>query len=243
MEHVGAEGTEVTATALNDYRQHDPAWRISTASRSILAMKRDGEDMPIRDKGPLFIVYPYDSDPELAHGQILQPLGLAGERAGRPLSRPLSRGSGHARSTKIIQVFCSSRSLRWSWLGRLHVRDHSRAAAGARQDSSATTSPTTPSQAVIEFQRLQRRCCSSTASGRRRTSRKPSSASRSSTTASRSSTHGEFLSFIRCRRRAHRRSRALQGGCSPRRSDHGERRTRARCGSSRCSSLSRSSRS
>lgn len=31
----------------------------------ILAMKRDGNYMPVRDKGPLFIIYPYDSDPQL----------------------------------------------------------------------------------------------------------------------------------------------------------------------------------
>jgi hypothetical protein len=31
----------------------------------ILALKRDGEYMTVRDKGPLFIVYPFDSDPEL----------------------------------------------------------------------------------------------------------------------------------------------------------------------------------
>ena len=31
----------------------------------LLALKRDGEYMPTRDKGPLFIVYPYDSEPEL----------------------------------------------------------------------------------------------------------------------------------------------------------------------------------
>ena len=31
----------------------------------ILALKMNGEYMRIRDKGPLFIVYPYDSSPEL----------------------------------------------------------------------------------------------------------------------------------------------------------------------------------
>ena len=31
----------------------------------ILALKRNGEYMPVSDKGPLFIVYPYDSDPAL----------------------------------------------------------------------------------------------------------------------------------------------------------------------------------
>ena len=31
----------------------------------ILAMKRNGDYMPVRDKGPLFVIYPYDSEPEL----------------------------------------------------------------------------------------------------------------------------------------------------------------------------------
>ena len=33
----------------------------------ILALKRDGQYMSVRDKGPLFIVYPFDSDPALRH--------------------------------------------------------------------------------------------------------------------------------------------------------------------------------
>ena len=31
----------------------------------LLAIKRNGQYMPVSDKGPLFIVYPYDSSPEL----------------------------------------------------------------------------------------------------------------------------------------------------------------------------------
>jgi hypothetical protein len=31
----------------------------------ILALKRNGEYMPVRDKGPLFVIYPFDSKPEL----------------------------------------------------------------------------------------------------------------------------------------------------------------------------------
>jgi hypothetical protein len=31
----------------------------------LLALKRDGNYLTVRDKGPLFIVYPYDSDPAL----------------------------------------------------------------------------------------------------------------------------------------------------------------------------------
>jgi hypothetical protein len=68
MEHVGAKGTEVTASALNDYQSTIP---MSDFDRFevVLAMKRDGEEMPIRDKGPLFIVYPFDSSEELQSEQ------------------------------------------------------------------------------------------------------------------------------------------------------------------------------
>ena len=64
MRHVGATGESVTAMALNDFSTEIP---ISDFSRygAILALKRDGNYMPVRDKGPLFLVYPYDSSPEL----------------------------------------------------------------------------------------------------------------------------------------------------------------------------------
>lgn len=65
MEHVGAEGSEVTATALNDYQSTIPMEDFERFD-VILALKRDGLEMPIRDKGPLFIVYPFDSEPELS---------------------------------------------------------------------------------------------------------------------------------------------------------------------------------
>ena len=64
MKQVGASGTTIQALALNDYSTDIP---IEDFNRYdvILALKRDGEYMPVRDKGPLFVVYPYDSDPEL----------------------------------------------------------------------------------------------------------------------------------------------------------------------------------
>lgn len=64
MEAVGATGSEVVATALNDYSATLP---LSDFARFgvILATKRDGAYMPVRDKGPLFIVYPFDNDPDL----------------------------------------------------------------------------------------------------------------------------------------------------------------------------------
>ena len=64
LEAVGASGEQVTAVALNDYKATIPAEDFAKFD-VLLALKRDGEYMPVRDKGPLFIVYPYDSDPEL----------------------------------------------------------------------------------------------------------------------------------------------------------------------------------
>ena len=69
MQAVGAFGTEVVVSALNGYVIEIP---MSDFERygALLAMKRDGVDMPVRDKGPLFIVYPYDSRPELRSQQF-----------------------------------------------------------------------------------------------------------------------------------------------------------------------------
>lgn len=66
MQAVGATGESVTAIALNDYTTEIPLADFH-AYGTILALKRDGNYMPVRDKGPLFVVYPYDSDPELKH--------------------------------------------------------------------------------------------------------------------------------------------------------------------------------
>ena len=63
---VGASGDTVIATALNDYETCIPVSDF-TEFEVLLALKRDGEYMAVRDKGPLFIVYPYDSDPVLKH--------------------------------------------------------------------------------------------------------------------------------------------------------------------------------
>ncbi len=64
MTFVGAHGSEVLATALNDYRSAIPMSDFDSYD-VVLALRRDGKLMPIRDKGPLFIVYPFDSDPKL----------------------------------------------------------------------------------------------------------------------------------------------------------------------------------
>jgi hypothetical protein len=64
MQTVGAAGDTVIATALNDYETRIPISDF-TEFNVLLALKRDGEYMPVRDKGPLFMVYPFDSDPAL----------------------------------------------------------------------------------------------------------------------------------------------------------------------------------
>lgn len=66
MDAVGAKGTSLTVTALNDYATDVPVEDFKTHP-VILAVKRDGNYMPVRDKGPLFIVYNYDSNAELQH--------------------------------------------------------------------------------------------------------------------------------------------------------------------------------
>jgi len=64
MDYVGAKGSVVKVTALNDYTTDIPLSDFKKYN-VILALKINGEYMRVRDKGPLFVVYPYDSLPEL----------------------------------------------------------------------------------------------------------------------------------------------------------------------------------
>jgi hypothetical protein len=60
----GQPAVQADVTALNDYSATIPAedWEQRGA---ILAARQGGETMRIRDKGPYWIMYPIDSDPEL----------------------------------------------------------------------------------------------------------------------------------------------------------------------------------
>lgn len=69
MQAVGATGTLVRAIALNDYTTDIPVADFQRYG-VLLAIKRNGEYMPVRDKGPLFIVYPFDKYPELQSHQF-----------------------------------------------------------------------------------------------------------------------------------------------------------------------------
>jgi hypothetical protein len=61
---VGADGTTVSATAVNDYSVTIPVEDWVTGG-PLLALERDGKPMSVRDKGPIWVVYPYDSSPDL----------------------------------------------------------------------------------------------------------------------------------------------------------------------------------
>ena len=64
LEKAGAKGQTLSVAALNNYRSEIPVSDLAEHG-VILAYKQDGEYMPISDKGPLFVVYPFDADPEL----------------------------------------------------------------------------------------------------------------------------------------------------------------------------------
>ncbi len=66
LDTVSATGTTITAHALNDYAADLPA-EDADKYGVILATRMDGELLPVRDKGPIFVIYPYDSDPVLQH--------------------------------------------------------------------------------------------------------------------------------------------------------------------------------
>jgi len=55
----------VTATAANDYSVEIPVSDFLDYD-VILAITMDGERLTLRDKGPLWIVYPRDDHPELS---------------------------------------------------------------------------------------------------------------------------------------------------------------------------------
>lgn len=58
LDRVGAKGTTMKASALNDYEIQIPFEDLQY--NPLIATKVDGEVLKIRDKGPLWIVYPRD---------------------------------------------------------------------------------------------------------------------------------------------------------------------------------------
>ena len=65
MKYVKADGKTATLVALNDYRA-DLTLADMDKYDVILAYRRNGVDLPVRDKGPFFVVFPFADVPELA---------------------------------------------------------------------------------------------------------------------------------------------------------------------------------
>jgi hypothetical protein len=64
MAAAKASGNVIKVVAVNDYKTEIP-FTDAHKFNMILAHKMNGQAIPVRTKGPLFIVYPYDTKPEL----------------------------------------------------------------------------------------------------------------------------------------------------------------------------------
>lgn len=69
LDAAGASGDEVEITALNDYRASIPIADIRRLP-IILATRRNGETMPVRERGPYWVIYPMDKDPTLRNDAV-----------------------------------------------------------------------------------------------------------------------------------------------------------------------------
>lgn len=64
LEAAGGHGKRLMVKALNDYSAEIPI-EDATAYETILALRMNGAPMSVRDKGPLFLIYPFDKNPEI----------------------------------------------------------------------------------------------------------------------------------------------------------------------------------
>ena len=66
LEKLGITKGMMTISALNNYSAKVPV-RDFFEKGAILAIKADGENLSVRNKGPVFVIYPYDQNPDLAN--------------------------------------------------------------------------------------------------------------------------------------------------------------------------------
>ncbi len=60
---TGVTGRDVHAEAVNGYKVVIP-WAVFATDTLLIAYERDGKPMAVRDKGPFWIVFPFDAGPE-----------------------------------------------------------------------------------------------------------------------------------------------------------------------------------
>lgn len=63
LQHLDVTGSTIQAVALNDYAVSIPLSDARTGG-AIVAFAIDGQPIPRREKGPLWIIYPFDQSPE-----------------------------------------------------------------------------------------------------------------------------------------------------------------------------------
>ncbi len=61
LAHLDADGETIEMVALNDYAVTMPMAELEDDA-PIVATRMDGETMSVRDKGPYWVVFPYDRD-------------------------------------------------------------------------------------------------------------------------------------------------------------------------------------
>lgn len=69
LKAVGSKGSKLYVVALNDYAAEIPLADLEKYD-VILARKINGKVLTVRDKGPLFVMYPFDKKPELRTKEI-----------------------------------------------------------------------------------------------------------------------------------------------------------------------------
>lgn len=70
FDRIGVTGDTVRAVAINDYAVTMPIDELVKAG-AFVAIRQNGEVMKIRDRGPLWIIFPYDRDPRLTGDDFL----------------------------------------------------------------------------------------------------------------------------------------------------------------------------
>lgn len=64
LHEAGAKGSKLLVRALNDYFAEVPM-QDATGLDTMLATRQNGKLMSVREKGPLFLIYPFDQNKDL----------------------------------------------------------------------------------------------------------------------------------------------------------------------------------
>jgi len=69
LQEIGRTGTSLEMTALNDYSVTMPVSEIGD-QYPIVALRMNGKPMPVREKGPYWVMYPFDSFDEFQNETV-----------------------------------------------------------------------------------------------------------------------------------------------------------------------------